>query len=169
VAANWMQADVDPGGCYQRGSVGIRNWAPWLGGAVGIGAAALLKVVWWDLCLASLLTHCWLFCFLSSSVSCLNGRGRANDFAFTAFEYRKCFDIGDRGTSVCVPASNFVFAVGCRDYRMLRMKNRSNLGVFVRQGRHNKPIHVEFGMKLCILHVLLTHAKFGTGKRQWRN
>jgi len=28
-----------------------------------LGAAALLKAVWWDLCLASLLTH--LFIFLS--------------------------------------------------------------------------------------------------------
>ena len=81
----------------------------------------------------------------------------------------KVFIMGDRGTSVCAPTSKFVVAVGCCNHRTLRMKKRSNLVVFIRQGRHNKPIHVEFGMKLCILHVLLTHAKFGTGKRQWRN
>jgi len=37
--------------------VGIRNWAPVLGEA----ATALLKAVWWDLRLASLLTHLFFF------------------------------------------------------------------------------------------------------------
>jgi len=45
-------------GGSQRRTMGIRNWAPWLGRAFGILlAAALLKAVWWDLRLASLLTH----------------------------------------------------------------------------------------------------------------
>jgi len=36
------------------------NFAARLGGAVGIGAAASRKAVWWDLRLASLLTHLFL-------------------------------------------------------------------------------------------------------------
>jgi len=47
--------------------VGIRNWVPWLGGQSELGTAALLTAVWWDLRLASLLTHL----FISSSV-CLS-------------------------------------------------------------------------------------------------
>jgi len=40
-----------------QGSVSSRNWVTWLRGAVRIGAAVLLKAVWWDLRLACLLTH----------------------------------------------------------------------------------------------------------------
>ena len=49
------------GGSFRRGSVGIRNWVSWLGGQSELGAAALLKAVWWDLHLASLLTHLLAF------------------------------------------------------------------------------------------------------------
>jgi len=53
-ATNWMQA-VDPGGSCRRGSVGIQNWVAQLG-SQNWGAVALLKAIWWDLRLASLLT-----------------------------------------------------------------------------------------------------------------
>jgi len=43
--------------------VGIQNWVLWLDGQSELGAAVLLKAVWWDLRLAGLLMH--LFCFLS--------------------------------------------------------------------------------------------------------
>jgi len=38
VAANcqYLAGADDPGGSWWRGSVGIRNWVPWLDGAVGI-------------------------------------------------------------------------------------------------------------------------------------
>ena len=48
---NWIQA-VAPAILG-----GIQNWVPWLGGQSELGAAVLLKTVWWDLRLASLLTH----------------------------------------------------------------------------------------------------------------
>ena len=35
-----------------------RNWPAWYEHSE-LGAAALLKAVWWDLCLASLLAHLW--------------------------------------------------------------------------------------------------------------
>ena len=40
---------------------------PWIGGAFRIGAAVLVKAIWWDLHLASLLTHVLLI-FVAVSV-----------------------------------------------------------------------------------------------------
>ena len=57
----------DPCGSWWRGSVGIWNWMPGVGGQLELGAAALLKAVWWDLHLASLLMQLFLsslFCVL---------------------------------------------------------------------------------------------------------
>jgi len=43
-----------------------RNWPPWYEHSK-LGAAALLKAVWWDLVLASLLTHLFQFFELAMS------------------------------------------------------------------------------------------------------
>jgi len=48
--ATRRQFDIIIGGHLRRCSVGSRNWA----------AAALLKALWWDLRLASLLTHLFI-------------------------------------------------------------------------------------------------------------
>jgi len=55
-APNWMQATA-PGKVRWGFRIGCR-------GSVGqseLGSAVLLKTVWWDLCLASLLTHLLFF------------------------------------------------------------------------------------------------------------
>jgi len=41
--------------------VGIRNWVRGSVGQSELGAEALLKAVWWDLRLASPLTHVYVF------------------------------------------------------------------------------------------------------------
>jgi len=48
----YVSDTLEPRNDTQRRSVGSLNWVPWVCGAV-----ASSKAVWWDLCLASLLTH----------------------------------------------------------------------------------------------------------------
>jgi len=49
--------------CHAAAPGEARNWVPWLGSVVQseLGKSASRKAVWWDLCLASLLTHFFLF------------------------------------------------------------------------------------------------------------